>query len=199
MAVFESSQFKTSVPSTQMREFNVGAPEDVPQAIPPQTRSASDIEQSMREARAAKQAEINNGQRLTSGAKKRIELLADIGRLTRDVKVGGYVFSLRTLKAKETREAAIAAFSSVETQLEASYEVRRHQLARSIFQIDSHSTDEVIEAMSLEDKLVWLDGLEEILVSKLFSEFNSLKEEAQVKYGITSAEQAKEVIEDLKK
>ena len=199
MATFSSSPFSKTVQAPQMREFNVGDPTDAGNSQQ-QAQSQLDVEKSIRDARAAKQHEMANGPRIDPDAKKRIEILANIGRMTRDVKMGEHTFTIRTLKAKEAREAALATFSSVETQLEASYEARRQQLARSIFQIDGHAVSDVIGTTDLEGTLAWIDNnLEDIVVNKLFSEFNSLKEEAQTKYGIASAEEAKEVVEELKK
>jgi hypothetical protein len=202
MATFSSSQFSKTTPNPQMREFNIGEPEQSSGAQPSAQFDAQlDAEKSIREAREVKNQEIvNGGARINPDAKKRIEILSNIGRMTRDVKMGDHTFTIRTLKAKEAREAALATFSSVDTQLEASYEARRQQLARSIYQIDGHSVNDVIGASDMASKLSWIDdNLEDIVVNKLFSEFNSLKEEAQNKYGIASAEQAKEVVEDLKK
>jgi hypothetical protein len=208
MASFESSQFKKTFPSApqsqQMREYTVGAPEDQPQMTPHVSSHTGssispDVEAAMRKAKEDRERSLSNEQRIGTGAKKRIEMLANIGRLTKDVKIGEYTYSLRTLKSKETREAAMASFSSVETQLEASYEVRRQQLARSIYQIDGHSVEEIIESKEMSAKLALIDEWEELVVNKLFEEFNNLKNEAQSKYSVNSEAEAKEVVEDLKK
>ncbi len=206
MATFTSSSFNKTVPNPQMREFNVGAPEGeveqfaASQAPTQPPQSPSDIEASIRQARAAKAQEIAHGPRINPDAKKRIEILANIGRMTRDVKLGDHTFTLRTLKAFEAREASIATFSVVETQLEASYEARRQQLARSISHIDGHPISDVIGTEDINGKLSWIDeNLEDIVVNKLFNEFNALKAEAQSKYGINTNEQAKEVAAELKK
>jgi hypothetical protein len=209
MSGFESSSFKKNVPQGQqkpLREFTVGAPEDFakPQMTPTmgqqmgqQELSQEEIETQIREARRQKLANAN---KIGDAAKKRIELLADIGRLTKDVNIGGYTFSLRTLKNKETKDAALATFSTSITQIEASYEARKQQLARAIFKIDGEDLSAIIGSNNIEDALRFIDeSLEDIVVEKLWEEFIALKEESRTKYGINSVKEAEEVSEDLKK
>jgi len=199
-----------------MREFTVGAPEEgevrqysfgpTPQQSavyqgPPQPQqhdmTLAEAEEAAREARKQKLANMN---KIGDEAKKRIELLADIGRLTRDVIIGGYTFSLRTLKAKESKEAALATFSTSITQLEASYEARKQQLARSIHKIDGEPLEVILGSKSLDDLMRFIeDNLEDVVVEKLWSEYISLKEESRTKYGINTSKEAEEVAEDLKK
>lgn len=201
MASFDSPNFKKNIPSqTQrpLREFTVGNPEDFQdnQQLP-QEMSQAELEEAVREARKQKLANAN---RIGDAAKKRIEILADIGRLTRDVNIGGFSFSLRTLKSKEMREAALSTFSTALTQAEASYEARKQQLARSLFKIDGEDIATIIGSNTIEDKMSFVeDNLEDIVVDKLWNEFVLLKEEAKTKYGISNDKEAQEVIEDLKK
>lgn len=202
MSGFESSSFKKNAPTNQrpLREFTVGPPEDFENTNPyaqSTEMSQDDLEAAVREARRQKLANAN---KIGDAAKKRIELLADIGRLSKDINIGGYSFSLRTLKAKETREAALATFATSVTQLEASYEARKQQLARSIFKIDGEDVEAIIGSNSLDDKMKFIeDNLEDVVVEKLWTEFVALKEEAKEKYGINSVKDAEEVSEDLKK
>jgi hypothetical protein len=217
MGSFDSPNFKSNIPQSQqnpLQQFTVGPPdEDLPaqsQAAstrttsfgPPQQirdLSPSEEEAMMREARRQKLENINSP-KIGDLAKKRIELLADIGRLTKDVKIGNYTFSLRTLKAKETRQAALSTFSTAITQLEASYEARKQQLARSIFKIDGEDLDMIIGNTSLEARMSFIeDNLEDIVVEKLWDEFIALKEESRVKYGINTVKDVEEVSADLKK
>lgn len=216
MSGFDSPNFKKNIPSNPkpMREFTVGAPEEgevrqysfgpTPQQSavyqgPPQGHemSLAEAEEAAREARKQKLANMN---KIGDEAKKRIELLADIGRLTRDVIIGGYTFSLRTLKARESKEAALATFSTSITQLEASFEARKQQLARSIHRIDGEPLEVILGSRSLDDVMRFIeDNLEDVVVEKLWNEYVSLKEESRTKYGINTAKEAEEVAEDLKK
>lgn len=207
MSGFESSSFKKNVPSTgnkQLREFTVGAPEEhfeqesnfESENFRQSNMSPEDMEMFAREARKAK---ANPNVRIGDAAKKRIELLADIGRLTKDVQIGSYSFSLRTLKAKEAREAALATFTSVNTQLEASYEARKQQLARSIYKIDGHEVAFVLGNDTLDARFEFVESLEEVIANMLFDEFTLLKEESKKQYGLNTVKDVEEVSEDLKK
>src|SRR5438445_13226 len=100
------SSFKPSVGSrSTLREFNVGAPEDNIEQHPAYTQNMQTQEMSVQEmenlVKKAREEKLSGLSKISDSAKKRIELLADIGRLTKDVKIGGITFSLRTLKAKE--------------------------------------------------------------------------------------------------
>lgn len=219
MPGFDSNNFKKNIPSNQkpMREFTVGAPEEGevrqysfgPNAqtgssaqAPAQSYaqqpefSPAEIEEQIKEARRQKLAP----NRIGDEAKKRVEILANIGRLTKDVNIGGFSFTLRTLKAKETKEAALATFSTSITQLEASYEARKQQLARSIFKIDGEDIEVILGSRNLNDVMSFIeDQLEDVVVEKLWNDYVALKDEARVKYGITTNKDAQEVAEDLKK
>ena len=203
MSGFESENFNKSVsnPQRPLREFNVGMEEnqqqgqtiDFPQ--PPKTLTP-EIAAAAKEARKER---VNQEQRVGDFGKKRVEILANIGRLTKDVEIEGYKkFSLRTLKAKEAQEAALDTFKS-STQLEASFENRKQNLARSLFKIDGHDIEFVIGSNSLSDKLAFLEELEDSVISKLFDEFMLLKNEADNKYNPKTMNEAEEVSEDLKK
>lgn len=198
MSGFESPNFKKNVPNNQkpLREFNVGPDENfADQNSSQREMTDQEIEFAVREAKREKMAAAN---KIGAAAKTRIEILANIGRLTKDVDIGGVSFSLRTLKAKETREAALSTFSTVGTQLEASYEARKQQLVRSIFKIDGQEVAFVLGSDTLEDKLFFIEELEEVVVNKLYDEFVALKEESKIKYGINTVKEAEEVSEDLK-
>lgn len=193
MSGFESKNFNKTFSTQPLREFTVGEPEEDPRT---QMRP-DELEANIREARRQKLENIN---KIEDAAKKRIEILANIGRLTKDVSIGGFKFSLRTLKAKESREAALATFSTAVTQIEASYEARKQQLARSIFKIDGEDIELIIGSNSLQDKMRFIeDNLEDVVVEKLWNEFVALKEESKDKYGINTVKEAEEVSEDLKK
>jgi hypothetical protein len=202
MSGFESKNFNKSVsnPQKPLREFNVGMEEtqtfpqqmpqqNIPQVLTPEIAAA---------AKEARREKINQEPRIADYGKKRIEILANIGRLTKDVEIEGYKFSLRTLKAKETQDAAIDTFKS-STQLEASFENRKQLLARSLFQIDGNNIDFVIGSNSISDKISFLEELEECVINKLFDEFSALRTEAESKYNMKTTKEAEEAGEDLKK
>jgi hypothetical protein len=193
--------FKKNFPATQgapLREFNVGPAETITSSFgpPPSAQVPKDVEQRYTQAREERAASMN---KIGSENKTRIEILANIGRLTKDVMIGGTTFTLRTLKAKETREAALASYSISKTELDLSFNARQQQIARSIVKIDGHDFGLTIGSDDFDKKLEFIEELEENVVNKLFNEFMSLKKEAEDKYGISTVAEAKEVGEDLKK
>lgn len=157
-----------------------------------------ELEQSVKDARREK---ATGEVKISQPGKTRLEILANIGRLTKDVEIGGITFSIRTLKSRETREVALSAFSpSFKNDLEVSYEMRRQQLARSIFKIDGHEIGLVLGNDSFEARMHWIDNdLEESVANKLFAEMQGLNDKARAQFEIKTDEQAKEVAEDLKK
>jgi hypothetical protein len=212
MPKFESPQFTRNIPQQAQRplkEFNVGIPteEELDQenvnpfaGVPaPAPTNIENVESQLQQAHKEKANVLKYGPRITEHAKRRIEILSNIGRLTRDVKIGDTTFSLRTLKSKEAREAMLDTLAIVKTDLEASYESRKRQLAKALFKIDGEDiqivlgTDDPVAIMAL------IDDQEETVTDKLWSEFVSLKEEAKTKYGINTTKQTEEVATDLKK
>lgn len=137
-------------------------------------------------------------ERLTPNAKKRIELLSNIGRLYKEVDIDGTIFSLRTLKSKEIAEVAINVLN-YSNEFQAVFESRKHYLSRSLYKIDGMTIESILEENTQESKMTFIEELNETVVSKLMKEYDLLADEAKVKYGITTVEQAKEVAEDLKK
>lgn len=212
MAGFESPHFKKQVAQTQtMKEFSIGDPDDHPiQGTPVpshhnvqqfQAKGVENFSLSQEEEAQLKEARRQKaeGPRISESGKKRIEILSGIGRLTKDVPIGEHVFSLRTLKNKENDEATRAIFASAITQIEAAQESRRQQLARSIYKIDGIDVDSALGTSSLEDRATVVGELEDIIVEALWNGFMALKNEVRAKYGIATEEQAKEVLDDLKK
>jgi hypothetical protein len=211
-----SSSFyrKSSENQSKLREFNVGDPADMPnipmdynmpQDMPhhpgsaPGRASGYELSPAEREELQRLRSEnVNKGSRVTDHAKKRIEILANLGRLTRQVEVDGISFSLRTLKGKEARETTMSIFDC-KNDIEASFEIRRQTLARAIYEIDGQPIELAVGGSSLEAKLALIDEMEDVAIIKLYNEFNELRNEVQVKYGLQSEKEVKEVVEDLKK
>ena len=192
----------------KLREYTVGSPEDEfdgMQSIddlynnPPPTQQSQNITaQELEQIRQQRKAKFAGTDKVSEMSRRRIELLTGIGRLTSDVDIDGTIFSIRTLKTKEAKDATMAALS-VLTSAEASFEIKRQFLARSIFQIDGNDVDDVLGVSDLESKLSVIDELGELVVDKLYREFEVLRNELKNKYGLNTEAQVKEVSEDLKK
>lgn len=160
----------------------------------PQQPQMTDAE---RQIRAARQQKASGRIPMNSYAKERIQFLLDIGRQTRDVEVGGTVFSLRTLKGRESREALAAA--AAVPQIEVLFEGRRQQLARSIYKIDGVDVDTAIGTNSLEEKLYILDEMDDNLMNHLYSNYSELNEDANKRFGIKPDENVEQLVTDIKK
>lgn len=174
------------------REFNV--PDAGGDYMPPQELSPGEIAEMNRLRQ--EQATIQN--KMSDYAKKRSELLVGIGRLSRDVMLDGITFTLRTLKYREGKEAMLSSLN-VKSDAEASFEIRRQTLARSISNIDGKEIDLVLGSLGLEAKLEFIDSLEDIIVDRLYAEFQKLRDEVKNKYGLNTEVAVKEVAADLKK
>lgn len=192
----------------KMREFNVGAEEEMPEIQSMQDFYAKSMQEAPsgyelsvaeREELQKLRQETNKSQpRLGDYAKQRIEVLANIGRLTKNVELEGVVFTLRTLKDKEAREATMPIFNC-KNDVEAALELRRQSLARSIYQIDGQDIETTLGGKDFNLKLQMIDSMEETIVTKLYNSFNELKQEVRVKFGLETEAKAKEVVEDIKK
>jgi hypothetical protein len=197
-----SSSFykKSSEPQTQLREFNVGEPEEYASVNPYMQQQAPGYELSAAEREELQQyrRETNKEVKIGDHAKKRIEILAGIGRLTRAVEIEGIQFVLRSLKAKEARECTMSIFDCT-NDVDASFEIRRQTLARAIFEVDGQPLDAAIGGADFALKLKLIDDMEDVTIIRLYNEFNELRNEVQTKYGLKSEQEVKEVLEDIKK
>ncbi len=197
-----SSSFKKSPePRTQLREFNVGEPDEpsvnpvfnAQRQAPGYELSAAEREELQRYRRDG-----NREEKVGDYAKKRIELLANIGRLTKTVEIDGITFALKTLKAKEARSITMSIFSCV-NDMDASFEIRRQTLAKAIYEIDGQTVEDTLGGDDFSLRLALIDDMEDATVIKLYNEFNELRNEVQTKYKLNTEQEVKEVIEDIKK
>jgi hypothetical protein len=158
-------------------------------------QSDADIE---REIRQAKEAKRSGKERLTDGAKRRIEMLLGMTRTVRNVQINENNFVLQTLKSKEMRDAITAA-SEFDNTVQSPFEIRRQFLSRSLVEVSGIPFDQFIGSNDLEARLAFIDELDDPLLNRLYDEYLSLVKEARDKYVIKTDEEAKEVVEDLKK
>jgi hypothetical protein len=174
------------------RQMN-GEAEDVSQG---DGLSLADMEREVSRLRAQKargQIPLNDGARI------RIEQLIGYTRLTRDVKIDeNNVYVLQSLKGKEYRQAILEA-SAFDGTVEGPFELRKQLLARSLCSVAGIEISQFLGDASLEARLAFIEEIEDTLLNRLFDEYSELKKECVSKYGIPTAEAAKEVAEDLKK
>lgn len=198
---------KPHSPQAQLRQFDVGSEEffgpeqDLPVEAQQNMHKAPSAPRTLstEERQAYTRARKNPlEEKLGDYGRKRIEILANIGRLSKTVEIEGVLFTLRTLKNKEVRETTLSIFKCI-NDIDAHYEFRRQILARSIYQIDTVDIESHVGGSDLELRLEMIDEMEDVTVSKLFTEYNALKQEVQTKYGLATDQQVKEVVADIKK
>lgn len=165
------------------------------QEMPIFDRDPADVEREIRQAKADRKA---GRERLNEGAKRRLEMLLGMTNNTRDADIGGNVFVLRTIASKEMREAIMVA-SEYDGTVQSPFEIRRQLLARSLVKVAGVDAAQFVGSNYLEDKLALIDELGESVLNRLYDEYLILVRETDQKYAIKNPEQAKEIVEDLKK
>ena len=146
----------------------------------------------------AKKAQREGKQRLSDGARRRIEMLVGMVRLTRDLEIEGNLYRLQTLKSRELRDALVAT-AEFDGSIQLIFETRRQLLARSLIIVAGVEIAQFLNSDELQEKLDFIEELDHSLLLRLYNEYTSLAQEAQDKYAIKTEQQVKEVLEDLKK
>jgi len=174
-----------------MREFQ--AQMQPPMGSP--VREITDVEKNIL---AAKKAKREGKERLSEGAKRRIEMLIGMIRLSREVDIGGQMYKLQTLTSQELRDALVAT-AEFDGTVEFIFETRKQLLARSLVVVSGVEIEQFLHSRELEDKLYFIELLDHALLTRLYNEYLELAKEAQDKYSPKTDAQVKEVVEDLKK
>ena len=162
---------------------------------PVQMRELSDIERQVIESRKARR---DGKERMSDGARRRIEMLIGMTQLTKTVEVGGASFVLKTLQAKEARTALTAA-AEYDGTVQFSFEYSKQLLARSLTQISGVDIDQFLSSSDLETRLDFIDELPQSLFTRLYNEYVALDNESRDKFVMKNELQVQEVVEDLKK
>lgn len=160
-------------------------------------RAVEDLSHSEREIREIREIQRGHG-RLNEGARRRIEILLGMVRDSRHVDLTSGIYTLQTLRSQELREAIVAT-QPFDGTIQGPFEIRRQLLARSLVQIAGIEIDQFVGSSDLEVKLEVMDQLPEALLTRLFNEYNLMVAEARDKYAIKTEEDAKEVLQELKK
>ena len=187
---------RTMLPNMQpMDEQSIREFQNRMQNVDVSERDSGDIEREIKEAR---QARKTGKERLSEGAKRRIEMLLNMTRNTREVVIAGNTFVFQTLPGKEMR-AAIMAASEFDGTVQSPFEIRRQLLARSLCQIAGVDVEQFVGSTSLEARLTLVDELDEPLLNRLYDEYLELVKETRGKYAVKNEADVKEIIDDLKK
>ena len=174
-----------------MREFQQA--QMPPGAMP--VREMTDLEKNIF---AAKKAKREGKERLSDGARRRIEILLGMTRLTKDVEIGGQMYKIQTLTSQELREAVVST-AEFDGSVQFIFENRKQLLARSLTMVAGLDINEFVNSHEIEARLEFIEMMDHALLLRLFTEYNNLAKEAQDKYNPKTETQVKEVVEDLKK
>lgn len=180
-----------------MREFQASQMQFEQQQYPqqPPVRELSEVEQQIL---AAKKAKREGKERLSDGARKRIEMLLGMTRLTRDIDIDGQIYRVQTLTSEEIREALVST-AEFDGTVQFIFEMRRQLLARALVVVAGVEIHQFLNSYDLEDRLYFIELLDHALLIRLYNEYNDLAQQAQNKYSPKTEAQVKEVLDDLKK
>lgn len=175
-----------------MREFEAGM--QSPRPIVPMN-DLTDEEMRIIELKKAKK---NGKERLSEGANRRIKMLIEMTRLSKDIDIDGRLYKIQALSSKELRDA-ITATSEFDGTVEFIFEHRKQLLARSLVVIAGVDITQFLNSYELQDRLDFIELMDHALLLRLYTEYSLLTQEAQAKYTLKTEAEVKEVLEDLKK
>lgn len=194
---------KPRPPQQPLREFGaIGAPEDfqAPETSHRQfggqemaMEMTPEEEEQLRQARREKMNPPINPQ-----AKTRVEMLADIGKLTKEVPINDHTFTLRTLKSRE-QKAVYLSLVDATNRVDEAYNLKLYSLAHSLSHIDGQSVEMMVGKKTLQEKLSILEELEESTTDRLWTAFQELKASSESQFAVKTDEDVQEVREALKK
>jgi len=159
------------------------------------TESEDEIIQRLEQARLAKKQAKEVA---SPNAIHRLEILAGIGRLTRDVVVDKVTFTMRSLKGREMR-AVMVATSQAATAVEQAFELRAQTVARALTDINGQMFELVLGTTSLDDKIEFVQEFDENLLVRLHETYTAMVLESKQKAKDDLGKDAEEVIDNIKK
>lgn len=169
---------------------------------PPRRRDSEGLdEEQIKELESARKMKMDRENRISPEARTRIEFLSGIGRLEESVKVENTKFTLQSLKAYEQEEVfdCISNLGDV-TAVKMQFEIRAQTLARAIYAIDDQPLGIVVGSNHIEDKVAAMRELDENVADYLYKWYQeNIVKKAQSKYSVKNEEEAKEVVEAVKK
>jgi len=166
--------------------------------VPEEEMTIEKLGEIEKKLQAAKQAKASGLDKLGVGAKNRIEALLGTFKSIREVEIDGNKYTLQGLKGKDQR-AAIVKASEYDGTAHAAFEIRRQLLARALVAVNGTDLELYLGTNNIDAKLDVIEEFEEPMLIKLYSEYLDMMQETQNKYFIKNEQDAKEVVEDLKK
>lgn len=204
MAEIESSLGKKTFSGNPKKVYTVedGTNTPFPQAqvVTENNLSPTSSQEDYDKVRKEKIDQLRTSHNISFNAKQRIEILTGIGRNTREFTFENVKFSLKTLKSRELKQILLDV-SKLEG-IPFTFELRANTLACSLYLIDDHNVEDVIGSSSIEDKINFINDLEENIVEAIYKEYIFLVEETEKKYILnknSTEEDVTEVIDTIKK
>jgi len=93
----------------------------------------------------------------------------------------------------------MVAVSKVDTAVEQAFEMRAQTIARAITKIEHQPLDIVLGTGDLDDKVLFVQELDESVLVKLHNEYNAMVRGNNEKVGEDLGNTAEEVVENVKK
>src|ERR1035437_3807052 len=149
-----------------------------------QTREINNLEREMMEAKKARR---EGKERLSEGARRRIEILINMSRMTRDCTIENQSYRLQSLTSKDFREVLVAS-SEFDGTIQFIFENRKQILARSITVLAGVDFNQFINSNELQMKLDVIEELDHALLTRLFDEYVILAKEVKDKYTLKTDE-----------
>jgi hypothetical protein len=151
-----------------------------------------------REIQEQKKLKREGRDRLSEGARRRVEILVGMSRISREFDIGGYKYKLQSLTSKELREAIVGA-AEFDGTVQLVFETRKQLLARSLIVVAGTDINDFLSSNDIKTKLDFIEELDHSLLLRIYNEYTLLVNEVNEKYTLKTEEEAKEVLEDLKK
>jgi hypothetical protein len=138
---------------------------------------------------------------ITPHAKERAEFLLNLTRKTKEFEVDGVKFILQTLKTKEWKyiRDILVINSNNKTDYDLAYLNRFLKLSLSLVSINNISFNEVVGSNDINEKMNFLEELQDELLTILEKNFDELVNITKASNEIKNEDDVKEVVSDLKK
>jgi len=197
MPNYESSITNKKFAAPDMRELEI--PDDSGYSVPEHlANNEANTAEAERFFQEAKRAKVTGKERLSEGAKRRINILIGAAKTTRQIELDGNIWELQSLTGKETQDALISA-AQFDGTVQFSYELRKQLLSRSIISIGGVDIATFLSSTNFNDRLNLMDDLDESLLMRIYEEYIIMSKESKERYAIKTEADAKELVEDLKK
>lgn len=148
---------------------------------------------------AQRKAAQESAQKISPGAKERIEFLLGIGKVTKDVDVDGTTFTLKALSDVQNQDVLLKIVQGYKNDADALLYSRRLTLTYAITHIDGTSIGIQLGDDSFETKFTVLGQMDSDVIGYIYSHYEEMTVNKRKKYTIKNEKDAEQVVEELKK